>query len=324
MSAGVQVKNDPVEDDPRAAEYAFWIGALRGEAPELTVGRAESGFYRNRAREGGMIPIAIWRDSDGKVWVKNGRGAGKIVEDEEAFCERVFSWCCKNPVSEDAYQHFMIENRWPDDAPPPAIEKSNLPEDPFEALKVELQSELEELEAALKQPVTDSEAASRFGNWRIRFAEAWARGEEMRKVEKKPHDDGAKAVQAKFLPVLTLADRGKNLIDDALRKFMNAEKERQRQERQKIADAARAAGVENPEELMAPEKKVVVETVGRKVVQTTTYKAVIDDYPKALEALRDHPTVVEAVQSVANASARSKARLPIAGVRYVESSSIRQ
>lgn len=301
--------------------YLFWLGALAGNPPELTRGRAESGFYRNRNRDGVYEPIAIWRDAKG-LCVKIGEKPFR-PRDEEEFCERTFAWCAKHPVTQEAYDFRMANGRWPDDAPPPAVDKSNLPEDPFEALKVEIEAELQELQDALKNRITDAEAATRFGNWKIRFEEAWKRGEAMRKAEKKPHDDAAKAVQTKFLPVLDLADKGKQLITRALNEFTAAERKRQQEEQSKAAEALKTAGL-NPEQHLAPvPEKTSVATVGRKLTEVTTWSAEIEDYAKALEALKDHPDVRAAVESIANAAARSKARLPIPGVKYVPNTSFR-
>ncbi|WP_046869327.1 hypothetical protein [Microvirga massiliensis] len=306
MSAGAAVAHK---------EWDYWISALRGEPLELTVGKAEWGFYRHRTRSGQMIPLQIWRDECG-LRVKWGPNRPTTVLDEEEFCERVFCYCCRHPVTAEWYDYWLKAyaeegaGRWPDEAPPPAVSKSNLPADPFEALKVEVESELAELEAALKPGIADDVGATRFGNWRLRFAQAWKRLEELRKTEKKPHDDAARAIQEKYLPVQALAKKGEDLIKGALTKHLQLQ-----------AKLAREAMPSPANDEPAP--KPAVQTVARRVSLTTTWRAEIVDYHAALAALRDHPDVKATVQRIADAAARSKEKQPIPGVTFVESSSAR-
>jgi len=55
---------------------------------------------------------------------------------------------------------------------------------------------------------------------------------------------------------------------------------------------------------------------GAKVSLTTRWFAIVEDYPKALEALKDHADVRATVQKIADAAARSKAKIGIPGVRF--------
>ena len=60
--------------------------------------------------------------------------------------------------------------------------------------------------------------------------------DEARKVEKKPHDDAAKAVQAKWKPIIDRADLAASTAKDALAPYLRKVEEQQRAE----AEAARA------------------------------------------------------------------------------------
>jgi hypothetical protein len=55
---------------------------------------------------------------------------------------------------------------------------------------------------------------------------------------------------------------------------------------------------------------------GARVSLTTRWFAVIENYDDALAALKDHPDVRATVQKIADAAARSKAKLRISGVRF--------
>lgn len=311
---------------PPVTAYAYWHGALAGTPPELTAGRAEPGFYRNRRRDGTWEAVAIWRTPDGKLVVKFGAGTPicmETPEKEEDFCYRTFAWVCKNPVSQEAYNHHREHGRWPDDAPPPPV-LSNLPADAFEALKMTIEAELQELLNELKRhPITTDEDATRYANWRIRFDASWKQAESLRRDEKKAHDDAAKAVQAKFLPVLGTADQGKKVISDALNRFAQDKRLKTQEAQAKMLEAAKAVGVENPEALIAAPPKTEVKTVGKKMTEVITWSAEIIDYDQALQALKDHPKLRDLVQSLADAAARSQARLPLAGVKFVSETRFR-
>lgn len=302
-------------------QWSAWRAALKGEPPELVVGRAESGFYRQRNREGSLIGLAIWREQD-RLYLKYGILPTRIVVDEAEFCERTFAWCWKDPVTREQYGSWALSlqdtgtGRWHDDAPAPALDRSNLPQDPFDALKMELEAELVELKRAALEPVTEPEAATRMANWRIRFRQARDRLEVLRKAEKKPHDDAAKEIQRRFLPVMDLAESAEGIIRELLARYADLERRKAKADRDMVVAGRAAAGIENPEADL-PDRKITVPTVGRVVSEVTVWSAVIEDFPAALVALMDHPDVRAAVQAIATSSARSQAKLPITGIRYV-------
>lgn len=81
--------------------------------------------------------------------------------------------------------------------------------------------------------------------------------DDQRKIEKKPHDDAGKAVQAKWAPLLSRADLGVTTAKNALTSFLMKKDEAQRaaanaalEEARKLAEvAAQTASVANPESL---------------------------------------------------------------------------
>ena len=74
--------------------------------------------------------------------------------------------------------------------------------------------------------------------WRKQVGSARKKAEEARVAEKKPHDEAAKAVQKKWLPVIEAFDRLDTPIRAKLTDFAVAQRERIRKEQ----EAAREAG----------------------------------------------------------------------------------
>jgi hypothetical protein len=107
------------------------------------------------------------------------------------------------------------------------------------------------------EPVTTDEQATAIGNLLIQLRQARKAADEQRKVEKKPHDDAAKAVQAAWVPLIAKCDLASATCDKALVPFQTAKEARQREEAaaaRKVAEDARIAALAaheaaNPEDL---------------------------------------------------------------------------
>ena len=84
------------------------------------------------------------------------------------------------------------------------------------------------------EPIADQEMHDAVTTLYDKLSEAGKRADELRKEEKRPHDEAAKAVQAKYKPVLTKVDNGKSALGDLLSAYRAAEQ-------RKKAEAARLA-----------------------------------------------------------------------------------
>lgn len=271
--------------------YAFWLGALAGSPPELTVGRAESGFYRNRQRDGSLQPIAIWRDNGGNLMVKIGAERSKRIEREDEFCERVFSWCCKNPVTEAAYRTFMETGAWPEDVPDVA-EKAQaaaltkaVATNPGGALSNsvvaethvvitetinELRKEAEAWLASIGGEISCQEHADKAGNFASRFGELEKEAETKRVAEKEPVLKLQREIDGKWQPVKTAGDRAKRWIKGLMTKFLQAEQAR------KLAEAAQRA--QEGASVKEADTKVKAGTRGRSVSLRTVRELRVTDF----------------------------------------------
>lgn len=325
--------------------YSFWKAALADPAQigvNLPVHENEPqpGFYRTRNIEGAdMIPVAIWRNGDGELVAKSG---AKMVDPYS-----IWTFCCRNPVPEDQYRGVMAGGTWPDSAPENEAIASighNLPEDPFEALQLELSGEVEIAKDLLEKPVKDQDAADKVANFAKRVSTIGKKADELFAIEKRPALDAAKAVDEKWRDVRDTAKKIaadlKRHLDAYLAEQRRIEQERQRKAaeeaaeiRRKAEEAARkAADVQSnpndPEqeaaaieaqrlqdeaeraEREAKAKTVAAGRTGSKVSMRTFKSAKIVDYAKLVDALKDRDEMKELVQSLANRAARSDVELP--------------
>ncbi|BAQ44005.1 hypothetical protein [Methylobacterium aquaticum] len=306
MAATIEVATDP---------YAWHAAALAGTSPELERGQAPCGWFRLQQRDGSFLPVALWPAAGDVLWAQVGtkepvclRGPGVDAGAEEAFCERVIAFCWRSPITEDLYWQVREGAPWPDLPPERAATYSNLPADPFEALRAEVEGEREEIERWLAaDPIKDQTACDRAANWSSRLADLEKRAGGLRVEEKRPHDEAAKAVQAKWKPIEDLAAGLKRRLKDATLPF---QQEQRRREAEARAAAAQAG------EALRPAKPAGAGTVGRKVSLRTSYRAEVTDYDAALAALKDSPEVREVIQKLADRVARNTGTAP-AGCRLV-------
>lgn len=315
------------------ADYTFWQDALAGKdmSKRTHMNDPQPGFYRTKRGDA----VAIWYDS------------GKIVAKENARmvdAEDVWSWCCTAPVTHEAYTHRMEQGAWPDGAPPnPATIGHNMPDDPAEALALELAGERELAEAFLKKPIQSEDDADKAAVWSKRLGNISKKADDHRKVEKQPHIDAGAAVDAKWNPIRDgakeISTALKRHLDGWLRQKQAEEAERQRKAREEAEakrraaeEAARKASAEDEaakaeaerlaKEAAAAEKEAAQNhnasagRTGAKVAMRTFTFAEITDYDALLTALKDRDEVKELVQSLANRAAKSGIELP--GMKIIQ------
>jgi len=312
----------------QADEFQNRRDALAGNATALHADIPNPGYYKVRAgKDGPWQPVAIWR-KDGNLVC---RVAGEM-KDPLA----VWTWAAKNPVSKEAAKHAFEHGTWPGDVPMPGHNSGTL------SLPEEIDDAVAQVSAWLSSTkVADKVAADTASNWRARLLDLSKRADKQRETEKRPHDDAAKAVQAKWKPVIDRATDTANKLRDALTAYMRAEDERQRREAEaarkaaeeaarKQREAAEAARREaeaknippppEPEDVplpfVEPPKVQVGGQTGRKTGLREITRYEVEDYEAALAAVKDHPDVRAAVEKVA--AARCKTGVAVPGVRTIK------
>lgn len=217
-----------------AEPYAFWRAQLAGTPIDLDDKLPRCGFYRKSDQ-----PIAIWMNGDEMVAKV---GNGKVKAADASFAEQVFAWCCRNAISHDVYTAVLAGEPWPD-APPDVKGEigGNLPSDPFERLKIELEAHEERIALFLKTPIADEERATKAGLWSGKVAGLGKDLNALREAEKRPHDEAAKAVQAKFKPQVDLADALAKKLKLHLEPWLTAKKRKAEAEERERLEAERKA-----------------------------------------------------------------------------------
>lgn len=95
--------------------YSYWRAALAGTFGPVHDDHPQPGFYRARVlpgRDTPWTPVAIWADESGAMRaIKH-----MYVVTQPLLCNpaEVWTWCCDNPISEDAYRAVAERNEpWP-------------------------------------------------------------------------------------------------------------------------------------------------------------------------------------------------------------------
>lgn len=291
---------------PAPDPFDWYVNALAGDVRPLDPAVAPCGYFRMRGRNGGLEPLAVWIDDAGEKWAKRGAAPevhvsapGEVVfgdftvGGEEGFCREVMAYAVANPIDVDLYFAVMEGGTWPDMPPELPVSFSNAPTDPHEALQAEIDAERLELERWLKTPIADQTAFDLASNWADRLARLEKRADALRVEAKKPHDEAAKAAQAKWKPLVDAAASLKARVKDATLPFQREQRAREAEAR---AEALRA-GAPMTEARPAPSTGAA-----RRVTTRTTYRAEIEDFPAALAvfAKTPHPDLVELIQRLAN------------------------
>jgi hypothetical protein len=323
-----------------AKDYEFWRVALQGGRQPVHEAKPQCGFYKRRLiKDGEWLPIAFWRNKDDQIVCCF---EGKLVDPFEHW-----TFAAKYPVHEASYRHYVRNGHWPDDVA--QSPRSNMPSDPFEALKLEVQDKLEQaqnwLETAPKVPTERDADMAR--NMQAALLQLNKRADTMHKIEKQPHLDASRAVDTKFVfrkVVATVADS----LRDVFTAFMRAEEAKQRAAAQKkfeedlrTAEEARKAAEEErkvlerddpalalisqPEplpELPAQPEAVKIQVgggFGRKAGLKTVYIGKVLDWQKVLHHFSGHQQVRDLLQKLVDADVRlNKTQCTIPGVEVLE------
>ena len=190
-------------------KYAWWRAALSGAVigRDLPVhdGDPQCGFYRKRAKDGGFAPVAIFPHGDGLIATI---GAQAINPDD------VWTYCCKNPVSEQAYRVALTSGLWPD-------EDANISRDGPMYDAEEFSESIAAAEVGLGdyKVIKDDEHAARAQSLRSRMLELGREADKLRTEQKAPHLAAGKAVDERWREPIARAKAAATAIAKALSAF---------------------------------------------------------------------------------------------------------
>jgi len=322
-----------------ALQHPEWIGTDKLPIHERDV---QQGYFRVRRKDAPWEPVAIFypENSDQIVAYRD----GKEVRDIHS----LWVWCCRQPIEYAAYEKAIAGNGW-DDEPPaaPGIGDNSGEADPFDAIKIELSGEAEQIAEFMKKPADTQAAVDRLGIWSKRMTDVAKRADNQRVVEKEPHLTASREVDAKWRPIIDgakeWAAKAKKATEAFLIKKKREEEARARAEAEKAAalrrqaeEAARAAreAEQVDEEAEAKRAELIRQAqeaekasevrnasagrTGARVAIRTEKRAKIVDFDACLAALKNRPEIQELVQSLANRAVKSGFDLPGVDVETIE------
>lgn len=308
-------------------------------AHPISDGVPVAGFYKIKKHKGGpFLPVALWMNQG--EWVCR---VGPAMADPF----ETWLFCAKNPVDTAAAKFAFETGRWPDEPEEPA--RSNLPDDPFEALKAEIEDKLAQAEDYLtKNPeIKSQETCNLFRNLQAQLLALNKRADGLHEVEKRPLLEATRACDDKYrfrAAVKVITERLRSRFET----FLKVEERRQREEAEakfraeqervaaerkrieeeralKLANDPVAALTETPPEL--PPVPIAPETVkvqagggfGRKAGLQTIWVPQIVDYQAALGHFSEHPDVKAVVERLVKHVVKdSKGSVKIPGVNVIE------
>jgi len=318
-------------------DLTYWNEALVGKAPAIHPDTPHAGYYKMRQhKDGPFLPVCIYLKDGALVALISAAKNYRPAID-------VWTYVADKPVTKEAAMYaFNNGDTWPGDAPePPRIGDNSGDLTLAEQVREYASMALGWLR---KHGIKDTVGKDTVANMRQKLLDFSKQLDAQREVEKRPHDLAAKAVQAKYKPLIDEADGAAAELREALTVFMRAEEaalraeaeakrkaeaERVAAENKRIADERAklmrddpiaALTSDEPEPLPPPPPVADVKVTaggqrGRRTGLRTVTKYVVTDYAAALAHCKDHPAIREAVEKVCCAQAKAGAAVPGVEVR---------
>jgi hypothetical protein len=225
-------------------DWSWWQQALEnpkeiGESHlPISVDSPESGFYRARYKGKQWEPVAIWQD-DGNQWIA--LRSGKPVD-----ARSVWNWCCRYPISAEAYDRALDGGGWADDDPTVAAALAGhnvggLSE--RELIADEIESAKQGAEAYTT--IVDDDQVGKAQSLRARMNELSGKADKAREALKRPHLEAGKQVDAEWQPLVKDAKGVADMLKRAIEKFETQKLAKQRQQEQERREDA-GGGVAAP------------------------------------------------------------------------------
>lgn len=313
-----------------STEWQWWQAALAGSPMDIHADAPQCGFYKMRkTKHGPWLPVMIRLDDAGEMRCRVGNNSG--IDPLE-----VWTHCAGRPISKDVAKIAFETGQFPGDAPTIGDNSGGL------SLSEQISDYAQTALAWLKKTgIKDAASKDMAANYRAELIRLSKEADTQRETEKRPHDDAAKAVQAKWKPLIDTAKNAADEIRDALTAFMTAEKRKIEAEQrakweaeQKAAAAARAeieaqqaklmrddpiAALTSPEPelpmMPAPPAPVKVQAGGqrgRKTGLREVTRYVVVDHNAALAFFADSEDVQDLIAKLADRA--SKAGVAVPGV----------
>jgi hypothetical protein len=301
-------------------QYDFWRRRMAGEVVPIHDGEPQAGFYRKKANTGDWLPVAYWFTPDNELRCRIGK---TNIEDQRA--REVWPHISKHPITHDVYKAVVGGAPWPDQHEAVTRDTSNsaaAPDDnSFDALKDRIEDLAREADKLIAAgAAATQEQADQASDLANRLGELAKKADTARVEEKRPHDEAAKAVQAKWLPLIGAADIYKRIKAAVVTPFL-AELDRKRREAEaaarRAAEEAAKTGAPAPEPPPAATAPVKAGSGGRRSVALRTVKDIeIADRDVLLAYFKDNQQITDLLQTMAERAVRAGVDVP--GVKITE------
>lgn len=269
------------------ADWKLWRALLAGQKVDVREGETHCGYWRMTRKDAMPVPVCIYEDGGALICFEGIYGRDGWREGGRDRAVAIFPWC--KAISEAEYRAVAEKGEpWPDIAPAVAkqLEQSrsriggnNPPEDAVADLQAKI--ETAEQDVLALNEIADDVAYGAAATLRDLLYQRAREAEKAREVEKKPHLEAGKVVDAKWQPIVkhakALADKVNAVMSVfATKKHRAAQEvarvaaETQRRAEQEAADqdvtlAASAAGVRIPELVVPIAPQQIRGGVGRAV-----------------------------------------------------------
>ena len=213
--------------------YQFWLDSIAGKRPPIINEQPEAGFYRMK-RNGSWMPVAVWPQRENLSGL--GFKIGKEIVDGNTGTEK-WHWYAANPITEDEYRRVAEQGLDWSDADPTVAAMKRTPKptasDPTDEIREQITTALGGVEAYAK--IESDEASTRAAGLRNMLLGLKNQADKTRVAEKDPHLTAAKAVDAKWMPLVREAEAGANKVRSALEAWENDKRAAARQAAERAA-----------------------------------------------------------------------------------------
>jgi hypothetical protein len=287
--------------------YATWRALLAGERAPLHESEPACGFYRlSRSKDDKtMVGVAIWAKDAEATEPPGHDGVYAMRDNRLVDVERVWPFCARYPVTEEAFRAWETAGVWPDDHPVTAPAIGHNSGDDIEVLRDQIESA--SAGASDYAAIDSDEKQAKAQSLRARLLELGREADKQREAEKRPHLEAGKAVDAKFQPLVKAAKTAADQIAKAMSAWETlkarraAETQRKADEARRVAEEkarkAAEAGKPVPAPVLVPDPEPVPQPAmqvkgayGRAAsVRIVHVVTAITDAPALFAFLKDHP-----------------------------------
>ena len=276
-----------------------WEHRLAGEVVPIQDGIPDYGFYRVRSRDKQTWrAIAYWYAEDGSL--KCYLDGNPL--DEQRACE-IWPWASKSAITYELYRAVIWGEPWPDLSE--AVTRSNnAPADnSFEALSDRIGDLAREADKIIDVKTQDE--ANQAADLANKLGELEGVADARRVEDKRPHDEAAHEVQARWKPIIDAAALAKRTLKGVIARFLAAKETAERTEREA---AVRAGAPPPPQEQRASITKAG--TRGRAVALRTVKDVEIVDRAAVLAFFAGGAMMTEFLQTQAEKAVRAGVDVP--------------